>query len=59
MTSADANNIEEGSRRTFVPKPPPRTYATTQTFGDAFKKVDDGAALSPPARSKKSGRAFT
>lgn len=58
MTSTDTNNVKEGSR-TFVPKRPLRTRAMNRSFDDAFKKVDDVAAPSSSARSKKSGRVFT
>ena len=51
MTSTNANNVKTGSR-TFVPKRPPRTHATNQSFDDAFNKVDDVTVPSPPARRR-------
>ena len=43
MTSTDANNVEEGTRGTFVPESTPMIRATDRSFDDAFRKVDDAS----------------
>ena len=43
MTSTDANNVEEGTRGTFVPESAPTIRATDRSFDDAFRKMDDAS----------------
>jgi hypothetical protein len=59
MTPTGANSVEKDTSRTFVLEPAPTTHATNCSFNDAFRKVDDAVAPSPPARSKKLYRVFT
>ena len=59
MTSADINNVEKKSTRTFVLELPPTTRAMNRSFNYAFKKIVAQTVPSPSPRSKAPGRAFT
>ena len=55
--SPDTNNVEEGTRRTFIPEPTPTTRAMNKSFDDAFRKVDDAGCATAvgPKREAEQG----
>jgi hypothetical protein len=57
-TSADANNVEEGTRRTFTPEPTRTTRAMNRSFGDAFRKVNDARCTIAASLKREDGQSF-